>query len=97
MASGREIVGLPYNYKQFVYTIVQSGVIGIQVSRLRLFWFLGGSIWDFHFWEVGLGGWDTLLGFSFLGFRLGGRDIHFFINISVRSIRNNSFFLGTMG
>ena len=49
-------------------------------------------IWDFHFWEVGLGGWDILLGVSFLGFRLEGRDIHFFINNSVRSIRNNSFF-----
>ena len=68
MASGREIVGLPYNYKQLVYTIVQSVVIGIQVSRLCFSGFSVAPIWDFHFWEVGLGGWDILLGFSFLGF-----------------------------
>ena len=86
MASGREIVGLPYNYKQLVYTIVQSGVIGIQVSRLRLFWFLGGSNLGFSFLGSWVGRLGHIVGFFILGFRLEGRGIHFFINISVRSI-----------
>ncbi len=67
MDSGREIVGLPYNYKQVVYTIVQSGVIGIQVSRLRLFWFLGGSNLGFSFLGSWVGRLGPIVGFFIFG------------------------------
>ena len=48
----------------------------------KLGWEVGTYCWVFHFWD--------------LGWKVG--TYTFFINISVRSIRNNSFFfLGTMG